>query len=77
MDSNISKIFVKLFSIFIVAIVIFLLLVFLAPDYADKYGNKPINDRIRGIKNSLFDISRPDGSLKLPLSYDRFFLTAN
>lgn len=45
--------FARLLSFIILLSVIALLVIFLAPDFADQYGNKVLNTKIRSFKTSV------------------------
>lgn len=67
MMNNIAHIFTKIIAAIMLLIVLYILLVFLAPEFADQYGNADWNHTIRQWKNSSLDMVSEDGSLNLPI----------
>lgn len=65
MVNSILHFFMKIITIIIVIVTAYFLLIFLFPDTADTYWDKNFNNILRNFKEKSFQISSPDGSLKL------------
>lgn len=66
MKDKISIFFVKFLAILLFLLVTAILIIFLFPDFSDRYGNKNFNQQLRTWKDSSLEISTADGDLQLP-----------
>lgn len=58
-----STYFVRMIAGILLLWVIYVVAVFLVPDFSDKYGNSSINAKIRDIKNFPLRLYSPDGTI--------------
>lgn len=58
MATKIFHFFIKIFAIFVIVVTSYILAIFLAPEFADTYGNILFNAKIREIKEKSLEISK-------------------
>lgn len=59
MATKIFNFFIKIFAIFLIVTTSYILAIFLAPEFADTYGNALFNEKIREFKEKSLEISKP------------------
>ncbi len=66
MATKFFQIFIKILAILLLFVAIYILAVFVFPDFTDTYGNSDFNTILRELKDKSLQISSPDGSLNNP-----------
>lgn len=59
MATKIFHFFIKIFAIFVIVATSYILVIFVAPEFADTYGDKYFNDMVRDFKEKTLQISKP------------------
>lgn len=65
MVNKIFSILLKIFAIIFLLFVCYILLIFVMPEFADNFGDKNFNIKIREAKEKSLQFSDPDGSLNI------------
>lgn len=59
MATKIFNFFIKIFALFLIVATSYILAIFLAPEFADTYGDKNFNNMVRDFKEKSLQISAP------------------
>lgn len=63
MDNKFFRILLQIFAFILILVLIYILWIFLFPEFVDTYGNPEINTIIRDFKEKTLHMTSPDGSL--------------
>jgi len=68
MANKIASFFVRVWAGILAAGVLYILVAIVFPDFADTYGSKSINAKVRNIYNASLNLSDPSGNIRLPIT---------